>query len=192
MQIVKTNAERLSVLVNDLLEVSRIDTGRISLTVQSVGLRMLAEDAAADIMRRARIENKALNIQIEFPDDLPKAYGDPERIRQVIYNLISNGYNYTTLNGSIVVRAHCEGSEIQVDVQDNGIGILPKDHCRIFERFYRGDDPLVLATAGSGLGLAMTKNLVEMHKGRIWFESTGVAGKGSVFSFTLPVAQTED
>ncbi len=82
--------------------------------------------------------------------------------------------------------------EVQVDVVDNGIGILSENQHRIFERFYRGDDPLVLASAGTGLGLAMAKTLVEMHHGRIWFASAGVSGEGSVFSFTLPVYTQEE
>ena len=75
---------------------------------------------------------------------------------------------------------------------DNGIGIEPRDRSRIFQRFYRGDDPLVLATAGTGLGLAISKILVEMHHGRIWFHSNGVRGEGSVFSFSLPVTKSEE
>jgi signal transduction histidine kinase len=81
---------------------------------------------------------------------------------------------------------------VQVDIQDNGIGIQQKDQHRIFERFYRGEDPLVLATSGNGLGLAIAKTLVEMHHGRIWFYSSGVRGEGSIFSFTLPVYQIEE
>jgi len=82
--------------------------------------------------------------------------------------------------------------EIQVDIKDTGIGIHPGDQHRIFERFYRGEDPLVLATAGTGLGLAIARNLIEMHQGRIWFKSSGLTGEGSTFSFTLPVFQNEE
>jgi signal transduction histidine kinase len=115
-----------------------------------------------------------------------------ERVRQVLWHLISNGYNYTPANGCVIVRMRQFGSELQVDVQDNGIGIQQKDQHRIFERFYRGEDPLVLATSGNGLGLAIAKTLVEMHHGRVWFYSSGVRGEGSIFSFTLPVYQVEE
>ena len=84
------------------------------------------------------------------------------------------------------------GEDVQVDIEDNGIGIPIKDQSRVFERFFRGDDPLVLATAGTGLGLALARTLVEMHHGRIWFKSNGVSGEGSVFSFSLPIEQTEE
>jgi two-component system phosphate regulon sensor histidine kinase PhoR len=102
-------------------------------------------------------------------------------------NLVNNAFNYTHPNGQITVHLHIEGNEAQIDVKDNGIGIPPEDSKRIFERFYRGEDPLVLATSGNGLGLPITQQLVEMHHGRIWMKSNGVPGDGSVFSFTLPL-----
>jgi two-component system sensor histidine kinase VicK len=116
-----------------------------------------------------------------------------ERIQQVLAHLVNNGFNYSPDNSTIRVRVFPSGEdEIQVDVSDEGIGIEPRDQSRIFQRFYRGDDPLVLATAGTGLGLAISKILVEMHHGRIWFHSSGMRGEGSVFSFTLPVTKGEE
>ena len=92
----------------------------------------------------------------------------------------------------MVVRVHAENGEVQIDVEDNGIGVNVEQRERIFERFYRGEDPLVLSTAGTGLGLAISKILVEMHRGRIWFRSSGVRGEGSIFSFALPVVKGEE
>ena len=83
------------------------------------------------------------------------------------------------------------GHEVQVDVKDNGVGISLEDQERVFERFYRGEHPLVLATPGTGLGLSIVKQIVDMHKGRIWMKSTGVPGEGSTFSFTLPVYESK-
>ena len=83
------------------------------------------------------------------------------------------------------------GKEIQTDIIDQGVGISPKDQEHIFERFFRGDDPMVLETAGTGLGLAVAKTLVEMHHGKIWLASSGTNGEGSVFSFTLPISQNK-
>jgi signal transduction histidine kinase len=123
---------------------------------------------------------------------LPFASGDLERVRQVLGNLVSNGYNYTEEGGCVTIAVREIGKEIQIDVRDNGIGIDDDSKHRIFERFYRGEDPLVLATAGTGLGLAIAKTLVEMHHGRIWFESSGKSGEGSVFSFTLPVHESQE
>jgi signal transduction histidine kinase len=114
-------------------------------------------------------------------------YGDVERVRQVIGNLVENAYRYTPENGQVTVHLHpVNGSEVQIDVQDTGVGVAAQDQERIFDRFYRGEDPLVLAAPGTGLGLSIVKQLVEMHDGSIWMDSEG-EGKGSTFSFTLPV-----
>ncbi len=117
---------------------------------------------------------------------------DPERIRQILGNLVDNAYNYTPAHGNIKVSMHQSNGNIQVDVRDSGIGISPEHQDRIFERFFRGEDPLVLATPGTGLGLPIVKQLVEMHHGKIWMNSTGVSGQGSTFSFTIPAADTEE
>ncbi len=124
-----------------------------------------------------------MNINLEMAPNFPRVPGDPERVRQILGNLVNNAFNYTHPDGQITVRAHIEGDEAQIDVKDNGIGIRPEDTKRIFERFYRGEDPLVLASAGNGLGLSITQQLIEMHHGRIWMKSNGVPGDGSVFSF---------
>ncbi len=192
LQIVKSNTERLSVLVNDLLDISRIEAGRVSLNFQSLDLREIAEDVIADLQRRSREENKPMDFTLKVQPSLPFAAGDLERVRQVLGNLVSNGYNYTPENGCVTIHIHQVENEMQIDVADNGIGIDEEGRRRLFERFYRGEDPLVLATAGTGLGLAIAKTLVEMHHGRIWYESSGVRGEGSVFSFTLPVYESQE
>jgi len=193
LRIVKSNTERLSVLVNDLLDVSRIEAGRVTLSWQPLDLKEIAEDVASDLVRRSREENKPMSIHLELAPALPRVDGDLERVSQVLWNLVSNAYNYTPENGHIEVRIRSlDETEVQLDVQDNGIGIALRDQKRIFERFYRGEDPLVLATAGTGLGLSIVKTLVEMHHGRIWFSSSGIRGEGSIFSFTLPLRQTEE
>jgi signal transduction histidine kinase len=92
-----------------------------------------------------------------------------------------------------VVSLHANGNnEIQVDVKDSGVGVSIEQHERVFERFFRGEDPLVLATPGNGLGLSIVKQLVEMHHGRIWMDSTGIPGEGSIFSFTVPAEKDEE
>ena len=191
LEIVRSNTQRLSVLVNDLLDISRMESGRTTLNLQPVDLREVANDVVEDVQRRSREENKPMQFLFEAPDDLPQVRADLERIRQVLGNLVSNGYNYTPENGWVKVSIHSTGSEVQVDVEDNGIGIQPDEKHRVFERFYRGVDPLVLQTAGFGLGLAIARAVVGMHNGRIWFQSAGVRGKGSLFSFTLPVTNGE-
>jgi PAS domain S-box-containing protein len=186
LQIVKNNTERLNILVNDLLDISRIESGRVTLSPQPVNLRDVAEDVLADALRRSQEEKKPIAFALDAVRDLPRVYGDAERIRQVIGNLVDNAYRYTPKNGQVTVRVHASnGNHVQVDVQDTGVGIPLEDQDRIFDRFFRGEDPLVLATPGTGLGLAIVKQLVEMHNGRIWIQSEG-SGKGSTFSFTLP------
>ena len=191
LKIVKSNTERLSVLVNDLLDVSRIEAGRLSLNLQPLDLQEIAKDVIADIQRRSKEENRPMTFTLDIPKGLPFAMGDAERVRQVLGNLVNNGYIYTPDNGHVKIAITEVDKYIQVDVQDNGIGIGPGEKHRIFERFYRGEDPLVLASAGFGLGLSIAKNLVEMHKGRMWFNSSGVRGEGSTFSFTLPIHENE-
>lgn len=193
LNIVKNNTERLNILVNDLLDVSRIESGRVTLSPQALDLREVAEDVIGDVLRRSQEENKPMAMSLDAPKRLPRVYGDLERVRQVMSNLIDNAYHYTPENGTIIVRIHASsnGKEVQVDVKDNGVGIQLEDQERIFERFYRGENPMVLATPGTGLGLSIVKQIMDMHKGRIWMKSTGVLGEGSTFSFTLPVYEAQ-
>jgi signal transduction histidine kinase len=187
LDVVRNNIDRLNTLVSDLLDISRIEAGRVTLNPQPVDLYEIAESVVADVLRRSQNENKPMALSLDAPKKLPPVNGDGDRVRQILGNLVDNAYNYTPDNGSIRVNIHQENGEVQVDVQDNGVGIAPEDQARIFERFYRGEHPMVLATPGTGLGLPIVRQLVEMHNGRIWMTSTGVPGDGSTFSFTLPV-----
>jgi signal transduction histidine kinase len=193
LNIVKNNTERLNILVNDLLDVSRIESGKVTLSPQAIDLHEVAEDMMGDILRRSQEENKPVAMSLDAPKRLPRVYGDVERVRQIFGNLMDNAYHYTPENGTIIVQIHQlnGGHEVQVDIKDNGVGIALEDQDRVFERFYRGENPLVLATPGTGLGLSIVKQIVEMHKGRIWMKSTGILGEGSTFSFTLPVYETQ-
>lgn len=193
LKIVKGNTERLNILVNDLLDISRLESGRVTLSPQALDMREVAEDVIGDVLRRSQEENKLVALSLDAPKKLPLVLGDAERVRQILANLVDNAYNYTPENGTITVQIHPlnGGHEVQVDVKDNGVGIALGDQARVFERFYRGEHPLVLATPGTGLGLSIVKELVEMHKGRIWVQSAGVPGEGSTFSFTLPVYKTQ-
>jgi len=186
LDIVKSNTERLAVLVNDLLDISRIEAGRVSLSMQPLNLEEIAGEAVEALRQRSQADDKPMIFEVHAEGVLPMAYGDLERVRQVLDNLLENAYYYSAANGKILVNIHLEKDELQVDIQDNGIGIAPEMQPRVFERFYRGEHPYVLATSGTGLGLSIVQHLVEMHGGRIWFASHGIPGDGSVFSFTLP------
>jgi PAS domain S-box-containing protein len=188
LDIVSNNIERLNILVGDLLDISRIASGRVVLSNQPIDLREVAEDVIAEVLRRSQEENKPMALSLNAPKRLPPVMGDPERIRQIINNLVDNSYNYTPGNGTISIGIRSlNGNEVQVDVQDNGVGIALEDQGRVFERFFRGEHPLVISTPGTGLGLPIVRQLVEMHNGRIWMKSSGVPGEGCIFSFTLPV-----
>lgn len=187
LTVVKQNTERLSVLVNDLLDVSRIEAGKADLSMQALHIGRIAEEVVGVFTRRSAEENKPMHFVIAEQPDTPRAWGDDERVHQIIENLVENAYRYTHPDGQITLRIHPENGEIQMDVIDTGIGILPEDGAHIFERFYRGKNPLVFAASGNGLGLSIVKAMVELHGGRLWFESSGVDGDGSTFSFTLPM-----
>ena len=187
LETVKNNTERLNLLVSDLLDISRIEAGRVALSPETFSLADLIREVLAEQERIAKEEGREMAFRLTAPDDLPLVYADHERVRQIVENLVENAYRYTQPGGRVTVRVHREDDAIQVDVSDTGIGIPPEEQGRVFERFYRGENPLVMASAGTGLGLAIVKTLVEMHGGRIWLESSGVPGEGSTFSFTLPL-----
>jgi signal transduction histidine kinase len=187
LEIVRSNSERLAVLVNDLLDISRIESGRVSLSMQPLDLREVAVEAMTELRARTEVERKSMHIEIQHSPDLPRVLGDLEFVRQIFDNLMENAFHYTPPDGHIHIRFRQVGEQVQVDVQDDGIGVPIESQARVFDRFYRGDHPYVLATSGTGLGLAIVKHLVEMHNGRIWLVSSGVPGEGSIFSFTLPV-----
>lgn len=189
LEIIHTHSERLNILVDDLLDVSSIETGRLKLVLKPVDLIGMAERVLTNIRIRSEEDKKPMIIHLDTPEGLPQIEGDPNRVFQIFDNLVSNSYNYTAEKGTILIRLREKKRMVQVDVQDTGIGIPDRIKDRIFDRFYRGDDPKILSTSGTGLGLAVSKTLIEMHGGKIWFESSGITGEGSVFSFTLPIYQ---
>ncbi len=192
LDVVRNNIERLSILVSDLLDISRIESGRVKLQEESVNLYDIAEEVVAEVLRRSQADNKPVALSLDAPKGLPAVRGDSSRVRQIVSNLVVNAYNYTPEHGAILVNIRPTSGEVQIDVQDNGIGIKPEDQARIFERFYRGEHPLVLSTPGTGLGLPIVRQLVEMHHGRMWMKSTGIPGEGCTFSFTLPIYKNGD
>ncbi len=183
LQIIKNNADRLTALINDLLDISRVDTGRVRFEPKL----MQIGDVIADVVNALSIpaENKGQTLTYEIVGGLPKVIGDMDRLNQVVTNLVGNAIRYTPEGGKIEVRAYPVECAVRVDVTDSGIGIAPDDLAHIFERFYRADHPLVQEAAGTGLGLSISRMFVEMHGGRVWVESE--LGKGSTFTFILPI-----
>jgi signal transduction histidine kinase len=192
LQVVKSNTERLAVLVNDLLDISQIESGRVVLSLQPMEILRIADQAVEDLKRRIQGEEKTVTIEKSVQPNLPRVLGDAERIQRILENLLDNAYQYNKPDGLIALKIHQVGNEVEVDIRDTGMGIHPEDQPRVFERFFRGENPLMLGVSGTGLGLSIVKNLVLMHNGRIWLESTGVPGEGSTFSFTIPIYVSEN
>ncbi len=184
LSIVRNNVDRLTMLVDDLLDISRIESGRLELAPQPISLQAAVDRVVASI--EARAKEKGVLLRSQLPSDLPMVHADPDRVAQVLTNLVGNAYQYTPSGGEIVVSAQARDGEVHVAVQDTGIGISPEDREKIFHRFFRADSPEVQQTSGTGLGLPIVKSLVEMQGGRIWVESE--LGEGSCFTFTLPTA----
>jgi signal transduction histidine kinase len=174
----------LSQLVSELQELSLADAGELKLTYQPEDITTLIEEAVT--AARTQAKAKKIKLSTAFTADLPKVNIDAYRIRQVLNNLLANAIAHTGRQGSITVRAQRKADEAIISMTDTGEGISAADLPNIFERFYRVDKSRARSTGGSGLGLTIAKRLVEAHGGRIWAESE--PGKGSTFSFTLPVA----
>jgi CheY-like chemotaxis protein/two-component sensor histidine kinase len=185
LSIVRSNVDRLKILVDDLLDISRIESGRLELTPEPTDVRETVAEVVASM--EARAEEKDLQLHADLPEGLPMAQADPDRLGQILTNLVGNACQYTPDGGEVVVSAQSEAEEIQITVGDTGIGISDEDQERIFSRFFRADSPPVQSTPGTGLGLSIVRSLVELHGGEIWLESE--LGEGSSFSFTLPVAE---
>jgi PAS domain S-box-containing protein len=182
LEIAKANAERLHVLVSDLLDLSRIESGRADLDLQVVSLPEIIDQVTGSLQHEFGERN--LTLTLDVPANLPEIFGDPGRIAQVLTNLLSNAYKYTRTGGATVQVRQVKDT-LQVDVIDTGVGIAKEDQEKLFTRFFRAEDSQVRQQPGTGLGLSITKSLVEMHGGKIWVDSK--PGTGTTFSFTLPL-----
>jgi PAS domain S-box-containing protein len=191
VNVIKTNIDRLSILVNDLLDVSRIESGKVALNFQPINMDEVVEEVLEVIQQRSDEDARPVSFDVNIPTNLPSVYGDAERVSQIVTNLVDNAYKYSPENSTVTINLHEVAGAVQLDVIDQGIGIFPDEQDKIFERFYRGENHLVMATSGTGLGLPIVKELVEMHNGEIWVRSTGVPGEGSTFSITLPIYELE-
>ncbi len=183
---IKNNIDRLGDLVNDLLDISRIESGRVQLSLETVALEELLTEIRQSFVRRSRVESKPMTIEVEVEEDLPPVSADRDRLRQILMNLVDNSFNYSPPNGAIQLTAEARGDQVEIRVKDNGIGIGPEEQERIFERFFRGEQALNLSVGGTGLGLSIVRQLVEMHGGRLELRSTGIPDEGTTFTISLP------
>ncbi|MEW5873337.1 MAG: ATP-binding protein [Chloroflexota bacterium] len=187
-QQIHGEAQRMQRLVEDLQELSRVEAGAYELQRQPLSISSLAQTAVQRLERS--FTEKGVSLQTDLPANLPPVTSDAGRLEQVLLNLLGNALQYTPAGGRVNLRASLKGAEVQVAVEDTGVGI-PAEHLpHLFTRFYRVDPSRSRASGGgSGIGLTIARHLVEAHGGRIWAHSPG-AGQGSTFTFTLPSAQT--
>lgn len=179
------STERLINLVNDMLDVSRIESGRIQLRLETFDLAELARQVKDEFMARAIQRN--MGLKIVTATDIPQMMSDKEKIHQVLENLVGNAFKFTADGGKIAIQIQKSGDFVQVAVSDTGKGISGDDMAKLFTKFGRlGNSFVSIAeSGGTGLGLYICKQIIEMHKGKIWVESE--VGKGSRFIFTLPI-----
>lgn len=180
--IVRNNSRRLVALINDLLDVSRIDAGKAELNRTALDFGRVVGDLAASMQPALAAARQTLAVHL--PPDLPDVMGDAGRVAQIMSNLVSNAHKYTPHGGHIRVSARAAGDFVRIDVRDTGIGMTNDEQARLFQRFFRAKNRTTQEVGGTGLGLAITRSLVELHGGTITVSSE--PGHGSTFSFTLP------
>lgn len=195
LSMAERNINRLTNILNDLLNLSKIESRKIELKFEDIELKGIIELTASSL--RIQADGKSIQIEVEVPEQLPAVYGDPEKIEQILTNIIGNSIKFTAEGGKILITAKLLSPEkegeprhtVAVYVKDTGIGIPPEHLEPIFEKFHQVEGSLHRSVSGTGLGLAITKGLVEAHQGKIWVESE--VGKGSTFTFTLPISEGE-
>jgi signal transduction histidine kinase len=184
LQIAKRNADRLLELINDLLDLARLEAGKLELKRLPLDLEGLIREVSEAL--RPQIEGKEQHLRLDLAAPLPVVTGDPERLTQILLNLVSNAHKYTPQGGSITVATRAERAGVCIAVQDTGIGLSSEEQQQLFTKFFRAQHPLAREAGGSGLGLAIARALVELHGGTLTVVSA--PGQGSTFNVTLPAA----
>lgn len=182
LAVIQRNSQHLADLVDDVLDLSRVETGRMALTKERTAIAEIIETAVAAV--RPLYQSKHLSLEVEIAPDLPLVFCDPTRIREAVLNLLSNAGRFTE-KGGVRVRAWREGEQILVSVADTGPGIAAADQERLFRPFEQLDASLHRRYGGSGLGLSISKGFVELHGGKMWLESQ--LGVGTMVFFSLPI-----
>jgi signal transduction histidine kinase len=191
---IRNNTDRMNTLVSDLNDLTKIEVGSMRMEPEGLDLSEIVNEVVRSTRRQLEEKHQILNLKID--EELPEVWADPDRLLQILSNLVSNAHKYTQTNGEITIIAEKskdgEGTEpsrnvAHIMVRDNGLGISEKDQQMLFQKFFRSEDDEVRASIGTGLGLNITRSLVEMQGGRIWFESE--YKRGTTFHFTLPLTR---
>jgi signal transduction histidine kinase len=182
LEKINRHSDELVHMVNDLLDIARIESGKIVMTMQEQDLKEIIV-SVCDLIA-IQFKNKNINLVQDVQKGLPSVLADRNQIERVFINLLGNAVKFTPTDGRITIKAYVKDGMVQVDVSDTGMGIPPEALSLIFDEFYRVDNVINQQVKGTGLGLSLVKHIVEAHKGKIWVESK--LEKGSTFSFTLP------
>jgi signal transduction histidine kinase/ActR/RegA family two-component response regulator len=182
------SGQRLTDLINDLLDVSRLEAGRVELAPRPTDVRQVVQQVMGVVAPAARA--KEIRLTATFPPDFPRVHADPTRLQQILVNLVGNAVKFTGTGGSVRVHGGRQGDKTWIAVEDDGVGIAPDELSRIWDLFYQVESPMRRRHGGSGLGLTMVRRLVELHGGVVRAESEGES-RGSRFTFTLPVAHDQ-
>jgi PAS domain S-box-containing protein len=194
-----TSGRQLLQLINDILDLAKVEAGRVELMRNTFAVAKALSEVQTIVKTLAH--KKGISLEIEAGANLPPLFADEAKFKQIMYNLLSNAIKFTPDGGKVTVTAAFQnkangdssppGEFLRVAVTDTGIGIKRCDQARVFNEFEQVDSSYGRQQQGTGLGLALTKRLIEMHGGRIWVESEGVEGKGSTFTFLIPVPKSE-
>jgi signal transduction histidine kinase len=182
LQRVESNGRHLLGLINDVLDLSKIEAGQLTLTLGDYSLKDVVLTVFSTVESLAT--EKKIALKVDVPNNLPSGRGDERRLTQVLLNLVGNAIKFTD-EGEVTIKGSSTNGAFSVSVRDTGPGISKADQAKLFEEFQQADNSITRKKGGTGLGLAISKRIIELHGGRIWLESA--PGEGSTFSFSLPV-----
>ncbi len=183
-----TSGKHLLNLINDVLDLSKIEAGKLEIELEKIDLRQLLEGSLVVVRERALTHDVRLSLDIA--DNVDTVTADERKVKQIVFNLLSNAMKFTPDKGEVSIRARRSDAIVEIAVWDSGVGIALEDQQRIFEEFQQVERGVTDKQEGTGLGLALTKKFVELHGGKIWVEST--LGHGSTFTFTLPIDDSQE
>ena len=183
LEKINRHSDELAQFVNDLLDIARIESGRMTMKKEPLELNKIAEEVG-DLLS-TQLRDKQITLTLDIAMGSNSVYADRNQTKRIFINLINNAIKFTPANGKITIAGHAVNQNAQIDINDTGCGMTEKEQAGLFQEFYRVDNPINQEVKGTGLGLALVKNIVEAHNGKIWLSSK--PGQGSTFSFTLPL-----